>query len=704
MNSEGWYKLKGILADVQELDGASRQTFLDSAPITVGTRRKIESFLSREATGAQFLSASASGLMGEFLPHYDEPIYRGKIGVYNIVRELGLGGMGAVYLAERADGKFEQRVAVKMLKREFNVDKIRRSFEREKEILAKLDHPLVARLLDAGATDDGIPFLVMEYVDGMPIDRFCEQHDLSVKERLKLFNRVCEAVSFAHQNLIIHRDLKPSNILVTDKGEPKLLDFGISKLLGADDPADGSAITILGAMTPEYASPEQIRAEPVTTSTDVYSLGVVLYKMLTGTYPFDLKGKTNGNVLRTITDEDPTCPSSVLDRESYDLEARQPKDKVQLARSLRGDLDNILLKSLSKEPERRYQTVEQFALDIWRHIDGLPVLARPATFSYRTGKFLRRNKIAVAAGLLVFLSLVGGIAVSMQQTERAREAQRLSATETERAKSEQAKAEKITRFVSKIVGYASPAWYAEGAKSKGQARVVDALEDLGSKIEEEFAAEADVAAELHHKFGEALSWVAKYESGERREALAEKSRSHLLRALELRRRFYGEHHELVAKDLFYTIAITPKNWEERAELLMRAINMMLDTNPNNLNFPYMIESYTHRLMMPDTPDTHEIYRRAVIPVTEENKYLIAEKMLRESLPIFRVHYKLDNSAIFSAECKLSYALAMQEKWQDFDEHYAVCKRYGNSSPLPDAANHMKTYVDLIEGVLQTKTR
>lgn len=216
--------------------------------------------------------------------------------------------MGVVYLAARADGKFEQKVAIKMLKREFNVEKIRQTFQREKEILSKLNNPLITRLLDAGTTDDGVPYLVMEYIEGEPIDKFCENKNLSLNSRLKLFNKVCEAVSFAHRNLIIHRDLKPSNILVTEKGKPKLLDFGISKLLGAENSEENMRVTAFGAMTPEYASPEQIKGETITTATDIYSLGVVLYKMLTDSHPFDLKGKTNGELLKIITEHKPVCP------------------------------------------------------------------------------------------------------------------------------------------------------------------------------------------------------------------------------------------------------------------------------------------------------------------------------------------------------------------------------------------------------------
>jgi len=471
--------VKEILWEVLDLEPARRREFLDNAGLTAENRAEIESLLSFEAVSADFMSLEITDFTKDFTPEEktERSLVEQKIGIYEIVGELGFGGMGAVYLAERADGKFAQKVAVKMLRREFNTEQIRRNFKREKEILAKLDHPFIARLLDAGKSEDGIPFLVMEYVEGLPIDQFCENENLSLAERLKLFNKVGEAVSFAHQNLIIHRDLKPSNILVTKSGEPKLLDFGISKLLDAEDSENKTAVTLLGAMTPEYASPEQIKGEIVTTATDIYSLGVVLYKILTDNLPFQSKGKTNGELLKAITEDEPTAPSIVSNLKS-DVSNSENRQSAIGNPQLRGDIDNIILKSLRKEPERRYKTVEQFVADIWRHIDGLPVLARPATVAYRASKFFQRNKIAVIATALIFLTLICGIIVSFRQTKIAESARSLAENEMSKAKTEQAKSEKISRFMSKLIGYANPQWYAEGAPTKGQARVLDALEDL----------------------------------------------------------------------------------------------------------------------------------------------------------------------------------------------------------------------------------
>ncbi|HEY0458383.1 MAG TPA: serine/threonine-protein kinase [Pyrinomonadaceae bacterium] len=703
MKAESWSTIKKILEEVLSLAPPMRAAFLERADLSAEIKSEVKSLLKFEAESEQFMSVSASNLTGELIFEEESrtsALIGQRIGIYEIREELGLGGMGAVYLAARIDGKFEQKVALKLLKREFNVEKLRRNFRRESEIQSKLNHPNIARLLDTGTTGDHLPYLVMEYVDGLPVDRFCESRDLPLPARLKLFNKVCAAVAHAHRNLIIHRDLKPSNILVTEKGEPKLLDFGISKLLGAAELQDKTAVTALGAMTPEYASPEQLRGESVSTATDIYSLGVVLYKILTGAHPFDLKGKTNGELIKTLTEDDPPAPSAIT---NYRLRiTNQSNRKAQIANQkfLRGDLDKIILKSLRKEPGRRYETVEQFCADLWRFMDGLPVSARKATAFYRAGKFFRRNKIAVAAAGLILLSLVAGVAVASWQAREAKAQAQVAQNETERAKTEQEKAEKISRFMAKIISYANPAWYAEGAKFGGNARVIDVIEDLSDKIDTEFSGEPDVAAELHHKFSEAAGWASRNKTGERREKLRQRSDFHSLRALELRKQFYGEWHELVAKDLFYAYTIIGKNDREKAELLMRAIVMMRDTNPNNLNFPYMLEAYTAYLILPGKYENHEVYRNAVSPPTNENKYQIAERYLRESLPVFRLHYKPDNSAVYSAECKLAYALAMQDKWTDFDEHFNLCNE--GKEKNEGKSNGLSYFYEMVEKVLIEK--
>lgn len=666
--------MKDILWEVLDVEPHRRSEFLSRSGMTDEIRSEIESLLSFEEASADFMSLPITDFSSDFYPPIPalETSFIGQmVGAYRIVDELGIGGMGAVYLAERSDGKFEQKVAVKLLRRELNVGVIRSKFEQEKEILAKLHHPNIASLLDTGTTTDGLPYLVMEYVEGVPVDKFCEAEHLSLKERLKLFNKVCEAVSFAHRNLIIHRDLKPSNILVSKNGEPKLLDFGISKLLDGNEETRNTA---LGAMTPQYAAPEQIQGEGVSTATDIYSLGVILYRIVTGELPFHTKGKTNGELLKAITEAEPTAPSMISDAQARIFNDENSSPSGNFRPQLKGDLDNIVLKALSKEPERRYETVEQFSGDIWRHLDGLPVLARPATVGYRASKFYKRNRVSVVAGMLILLSLVGGIVAATWQAREARAQARLSAIETENAKEEQRKSEKVTKYVSKIVGYANPAWFAEGAKTKGKARVIDVVEELSTKIDEEFSDEPDVAATLHGTFSEIFHWVARSAPPEQSEKYWEQRNAHALRSLELRRQYYGEHHELVALALAGTYYVRGKNDAERAGFLMEAMQMMRETNPNNINYPYMFETYVARMMHPDIEVSHDAYRNAVVPATNENKYQIAERMLREALTLWRLHYPPDHGVIRAKTCWLAYTLVMQEKWAEFDEPYQVCKQ------------------------------
>ncbi len=647
-----------MLFDILPLDAAEREKYFKSSLVTDEIRREVKSLLTFETESESLLKVSAVEFLKDFIDADEtngNSLNGQNVGIYKIVGELGFGGMGAVFLAERTDGKFKQKVAVKMLKREFNVEKIRHIFRREKEILATLSHPNIARLLDAGKTDDGIPYLVMEYVEGVPVDEFCQKNSLDIHSRLKLFNKICDAVAFAHRNLIIHRDLKPSNILITKNGTPKLLDFGISKLL--DESGETSKnTTIYGAMTPKYASPEQKKGEPVSTATDIYSLGVVLSELVQSRFQISNSKFQNKN--------------------------QKPKTKDQKPNP---DLQAILQTATSEEPERRYQTVERFSDDLWRFIDGLPIAARPATFSYRAGKFVRRNKIPVIAGVLIFLSLVTGIAAAMwqanaanRQAKIAAEAQRQAELETVRANTEREKAEKISQFMAKVISYANPAWYAEGAKFGKDIKLIDVINDLSDKIETEFADQPDVQAELHHKFTEVYNVVKGGETNPARAAFfLNKQMFHARRALELRKQFYGEKHELVAKDIYYMYHALESELHD-AELLARAIEMMRETNPKNLNFPYMLSDYAGMLVKPDSTHLHDQYLQAARPPTSKNKYQLSEDYIREALPLFRAYYKEDNYAVIEGECFLAYALVKQNKMMEFQPHYDLCKRRINT--------------------------
>jgi non-specific serine/threonine protein kinase/serine/threonine-protein kinase len=416
-----------ILGEAIGLDASEREAWL--AAVCAGDdelRGEVARLLAHQKTATNFMEEPPLGGLARRRAE-DESIVGRHVGPYLVVEEIGRGGMGAVYLARRADEQYESRVAVKVIKRGMDTDAVVRRFRNERQILATLGHPNVARLLDGGTTEDGRPYFVMEYVEGRPLTEYCDAKKLSVEERLRLFLKVCSAVSSAHRNLVVHRDIKPGNILVSEDGEPKLLDFGIAKLLDAD--AEGTATaTLLRAMTPEYASPEQVKGEPVTTATDVYSLGVLLYELLTGVLPYKLKHRTADEITRAICEQEPTRPSTrvaqSVPRVEESGEASEAGVRARTAirnpKLLRGDLDNIALMALRKEPQLRYASVEQFAEDIDLHLEGLPVRASRGTFTYRASKFVRRNKTAVAASALVLLTLVGGVVVSAWEAHAAR--------------------------------------------------------------------------------------------------------------------------------------------------------------------------------------------------------------------------------------------------------------------------------------------
>ena len=361
-----------------------------------------------------------------------------RIASYRVVRELGRGGMGTVYLAVRDDDEFQRRVAIKVIKLGLDTDEIRRRFRTERQILASLDHPNIARLLDGGTTDDGLSYFVMEYVEGTSIDAYCDAQRLRLAERLRLFRTVCSAVHAAHQNLVVHRDIKPGNILVTADGTPKLLDFGIAKLLNPELAGPTLAPTAEGVrpMTPTYASPEQLRGEPVTTASDVYSLGVLLYLLLTGRRPYRFRSLVPREVERVVCEEEPDKPSVTVGRVEDSSEGGGRKETTteslsrardtqpdRLRRQLSGDLDTIVLMALRKEPHRRYASADAFSQDIGHYLDGLPVAARPDTLGYRASKFVNRHRAGVAAAALVVLSLVGGIVATTRAAGIARREQ-----------------------------------------------------------------------------------------------------------------------------------------------------------------------------------------------------------------------------------------------------------------------------------------
>jgi eukaryotic-like serine/threonine-protein kinase len=392
MNPEQWAEVKRLFMAAAELRPEELSDYLDRECPDPDVRREVASLLDYSGTeiaSADAAIASAAAAAAQE-PDPDERLVGTRLGPYRVESIAGHGGMGAVYRASRDDAEFRQQVAIKLVRVAAESPDTLRRFRQERQILARLSHANIARLLDGGSTPEGVPYLVMEFIEGEPITEWCDRHALGLQERLRLFLRVCEGVEFAHRDLVVHRDLKPANILVTKDGTPKLLDFGIAKLL---DPAAGNeaaTLTGLPVMTPDYASPEQVRGEPVSTAADVYALGLILYELLTGKKAQPVTGYAPAAIANVVCQTEPTSPARL---------------KPQLA----GDLDHIIRMAIRKEPERRYASAGLLARDIRLHLEGRPVTARADTTAYRTAKFLRRNRATVAGGSITAILFGGAV-------------------------------------------------------------------------------------------------------------------------------------------------------------------------------------------------------------------------------------------------------------------------------------------------------
>lgn len=495
------------------LSGADRKQYLDeSCPRGTGLRALIERLLESCECDEPLLQPG----MGAGGPLWEELARRHcnalwlepgeRVGPWRISRTIGRGGMATVYLAERADGQFEQRIALKILDAAKHYENVAARFAQERRILAKLEHANIARLIDGGVTPAGQPYVAMEYVDGQPIDVYCDAGRLGVQERISLFEQIADAVSYAHGHLIIHRDIKPSNVLVGAGGTPKLLDFGIAKLLGSPT-QHGAPMTVsaMHPMTPEYASPEQIRGEPLTTAVDVYQLGFLLYRLLTGRTPYDLDQHNVAEILHTICDVEPLRPSALLGVTS-ELAASRATTPQRLRSQLEGDLDNILLTALRKEPDRRYSSVFHLQEDLQRHREGRPVRARPAALRYRAAKFVLRNRAAVAASIAVLASILIGLGaalwqagVARQQAQFAHASALRAQAQSRRAEQETAVAKAVTAFLNQdVLAGANPV-----SAARPQLTVAEVLDTAAASAGERFAKSPRVEGAVRLAIGEA---------------------------------------------------------------------------------------------------------------------------------------------------------------------------------------------------------
>ena len=527
-----WPRLEALFDEAVELPPDRRAELVDRIrreDPALGAR--LASLLQADAAAGSFLSGPAVAWVTS--PPATDTLDDGLltpgtiVGPYRIVREIGRGGMGVVYQAERADGEFQQRVALKVVRPGTGNAAVLTRFRRERQILARLEHPCIARLFDGGAHVDGRPYFAMELVEGEPITTCCQRVAMPVRDRIALFRRICDAVQYAHGNLVVHRDLKPSNIFVTPAGEPKLLDFGIAKVLTEDGDAESTELTQDSGrvFTPAYAAPEQVRREPITTATDVYGLGVILFELLTGRRPFATAGESVFDLERAVLEHDAPRPSS-------------------LVRGLDRDLDAIVLKALRKEPQHRYASAGALADDLARYHDGRPVAARPDGRRYRVGKFVRRHRIAIGAAALVVLSLISGLGATAWQARQ----KTLAAQE----------AEAVKNFLVSLFQQADPV----GAAGRNVS-LREVLDAGSARVEQEFQAHPEVRAELQTVLAGVYTELGVLD---RAGTLAEE-------ALKTHEQLYGPRHPRVANNLrqLASLAVARGDAAAGADLARRAL-------------------------------------------------------------------------------------------------------------------------------------
>jgi serine/threonine-protein kinase len=585
-----WERLQALLDAVEALPEADRAGYLEGAcPEDADLHAEVLALLAVEAEADAYLDGFARELasVGGGLPD----LTGRRIGAYRLLRPLGRGGMGVVYEARRADGEFEQRVALKLLALALTGTEAHQRFLGERQILAGLEHPAIARVLDGGVTEDGTPWFAMEHVEGLPIDAYCDRRRLGVRERLGLLLQACEAVEHAHRRLVVHRDLKPANVLVADDGKVKLLDFGIAKLLDAQAAQAAPATrTALRLMTPAYASPEQVRGEPVTTASDVYQLGVLLYELLTGHRPYLLRHGGSGELERAVLEQVPMRLSAAVCREhvatgpigtttSVAAVCRSRRSSLaRLRRRLRGDLDTIAFKALSKEPGRRYGSADRLAQDIRRHLDALPVLARRDTWIYRGRKLLERHTVG-AVTAMIGLALAAGMAgfhtVSVQRERDVAQLERDRAqAERDRAQAAAAQAEQMSRFLTGLFRGADP------REARGAELTARELLNRGvQQVDRVLAAQPELQAQMLQVLARTYLELGLYDAAE----------PLLDRALELVRNRVGADHPEHAAALGNLGMLRYRQGEyRRAEALLDEAVRILDT-PAGLDAPALAE-------------------------------------------------------------------------------------------------------------------
>ncbi len=524
MSPERWQRLLEIFWDADKKQGDDRARLLDeSCAGDTDLRRSVESMLAAGDTFDFLHAAVGDAVTGLSLAI--QPVRTGEtVGAYRIVRRLGSGGMADVYLAQRSDEQFEKQVAIKFMRAGLDTPELRSRFRAERQILARLEHPNIARLLDGGALSNGLPYVAMEYVEGVPVTDYVRDRGLTVRQRVELFLSICEAVEYAHRNLVVHRDIKPANILVTAEGQPKLLDFGIARLTSPDESADTAAVTRMGErlMTPEFASPEQLRGKPVTTATDVYSLGVLLYILLAGRLPYLTEGLSPGQVEALICDQEPERPGAAV------LAAGLPANTARrLHREISGDLDQIVAFAMRKDPAARYGSAGHLIEDLRRYLDGYPVAARKGAWTYAASKFVHRHRLAVIAAA-AFVVVIIGFAIGMAVLARKIRIERDTA-ESERRAEQQVSGFLVNLFQSFNTDV-----------SRGHPMTARELLDQGvATVDRDLGGQPQLQARLLNTLGEVYESLGIYTTSE----------PLLAKALAIRRTLAGGHTLAVAESL-----------------------------------------------------------------------------------------------------------------------------------------------------------
>ncbi|NOT08649.1 MAG: serine/threonine protein kinase [Gemmatimonadales bacterium] len=629
MTPERWRTVKALFDGALDQPSDSRDQWLAEA--TAGDdplRREVESLLEalreeRDRFERPPVLSLEDVIRGE-IAGAAAPEVGTRVGSYRLIRVIGQGGMGTVFEATRDDDQYRKRVAIKTIARGRDSELILRRFRYERQILARLDHKNIAGLLDGGVTDRGQPYFAMEYVEGRPIDQYCDARRLDVRARLQLFRQVAAAVQYAHQNLVIHRDLKPSNILVTDDGTVKLLDFGIAKLLREDDGSDGQGLTQPGMipLTTAYASPEQVRGEAVTTGTDIFSLGLVLYKLLAGQHPFAHDLAAGDIVRRRICEDTPPPPSAVVTADTASV--AEPSGLKRLRRTLSGDLDAIVLMALRKEQARRYASVEQFGEDILRYLAGLPVVAQPDSLGYRLGKLVRRNRAAAMAAAVAIVALAAGLLSTAWQARLARQ-------ERDRAQLEAAKATRVTRFVQEMLGSADP-------RSAGRdVTVAEALGLAVQRADTELAAEPDIHAAVLSTIGRTYLALGRYDEAE----------PALRRALALEREAEARNPNAVTSELRTLAALEAERGEiAKAEpLFQEALGRARRPPVDSALLGQVLDGYGALML-------------------DKGEFAQAEEIHREALDLRRALLGTDHADVVNSLNNLAVALGQQAKWRE----------------------------------------